>query len=78
MVVQHSIFGKDMEKNDEIQELLATIDRCRKFLLFWKVYVAHRTEPAEVALLAISELERECRVRLDWLTLDDEEEIIPF
>jgi hypothetical protein len=67
-----------MKKDEEIEKLLVTIDECVQFLKFWKVNIAHRVESAEDAFVAITELERECRVRLNYLTDDDDDDIIPF
>jgi len=78
MPINHSIFGKRMQKEAEIELLRATIDDCVSFLTFWKVYEPNRSEHAGDAFIAITELERECRERWVWLIENDEDLTIPF
>lgn len=69
---------KDRTTDEEVEELHIVIDECVAFLSYWKVYVGQRSEAAEDAFVAISELENAARRRLDYLNVIDEQEELPF
>ncbi len=69
---------RKMSEKEEAEFLKTRLHECVMFLMKWKVTRGHRTETVEDAFVAITELERNIRLRISVLARILNEEIIPF
>ncbi len=71
-------FGHSMNKDEELDAIRDTLPQVSAFLDKWQVYIGKRSEEAETAFIAITELERVLRARLTFLLSGNDFEEIPF
>ncbi len=67
-----------MNEMEELKHLSVVNEECTAFLSRWYVYIGHRTEAAEDAFVAITELQREVVQRIDELLASLNRVTIPF
>ena len=67
-----------MDATTELELLHSLLHACHIFLQRWNVWTTPRTEEADAAFLAVTNLEKELRDRRDELYRDLGKDVVPF